>query len=157
MPATGILDMPNTMGGKSMRRRTKMRQRPKRRKKKQESHNMSKEYIYSRWSSLKMKLPEGHEWWDFSSFLEDVGRPPTRGHCLRKIDPKAPWGRDNWHWTTYKGRYDACTYTHNGESLHIGEWSERTGMSRNTILGRIRRGWSVSDAITLPVIKRSSK
>lgn len=46
-------------------------------------------------------------------------------------------------------------YEHNGERLTLAEWSERTGIPRNTIYIRIkRRRWTVDKALTTPTQKR---
>lgn len=42
--------------------------------------------------------------------------------------------------------------TLDGQTLHIGEWARRTGIGRSTIYRRISSyGWSVRDALTVPV------
>ena len=41
------------------------------------------------------------------------------------------------------------TYTHNGETLTLSEWSERTGLRVGTIQGRFSRGWSIARALSV--------
>ena len=41
-----------------------------------------------------------------------------------------------------------------GESLTVTQWSERTGLTRNLIRTRKRRGWSDVDAVTVPDMVR---
>lgn len=38
-------------------------------------------------------------------------------------------------------------YTHNGESLTLTEWSDRTGISRSNLYNRIRKGMTIDEAI----------
>lgn len=40
--------------------------------------------------------------------------------------------------------------TLNGVTRNVTEWSKRTGVSRVTLYMRLRAGWSVVDALTLP-------
>jgi hypothetical protein len=41
--------------------------------------------------------------------------------------------------------------THEGKTLTLIQWSRATGFSRSLITDRIARGWSIADALTLPV------
>lgn len=43
-------------------------------------------------------------------------------------------------------------YTHDGESLSIREWAEKTGICEETIRARIERGWNVDKAVTKPAV-----
>lgn len=42
----------------------------------------------------------------------------------------------------------------NGERLSLAAWGKRLGMTRNSIIERLRRGWSVADAVTIPHTRR---
>jgi hypothetical protein len=37
---------------------------------------------------------------------------------------------------------------HNGQTLHLNEWARQTGIKRETIAGRIKRGWTIEAALT---------
>ncbi|MDW9841316.1 hypothetical protein GOB05_15210 [Sinorhizobium meliloti] len=43
----------------------------------------------------------------------------------------------------------AMTYTHNGKTLTLAQWALATGLSKNTIYGRLYAGWSIERALTL--------
>ncbi len=45
--------------------------------------------------------------------------------------------------------WGARTITAMGETLTAFQWSKRTGVSRHTILARLRSGWSEEEAITI--------
>lgn len=47
--------------------------------------------------------------------------------------------------------------TFNGETKTIKEWSNKTGISANNILCRIRSGWSLERALTEPINKNYSR
>lgn len=51
---------------------------------------------------------------------------------------------------------DAAHYEHDGQSLTLTEWSDKTGILKATIVARLRSGWSFHDAITTPVKPRTA-
>jgi predicted DNA-binding transcriptional regulator AlpA len=49
-------------------------------------------------------------------------------------------------------------YEHAGKSLTLREWSNETGIPLNTLYVRLsRRGWSIEQALTTPLIERSKR
>lgn len=50
--------------------------------------------------------------------------------------------------TQSRNRRSNRVITHNGETLTLAEWSERTGLYQMTIYNRIRSGWTVEEALT---------
>jgi hypothetical protein len=38
-------------------------------------------------------------------------------------------------------------------TLTVSEWAERTGISRITLAGRLKRGWSIEKTLTQPVTR----
>lgn len=55
------------------------------------------------------------------------------------------------------GGTPARTYTHDGKSLTIAEWSRATGLTKSTIGARLRKGWSVERTLTTPRDRRGPK
>lgn len=43
--------------------------------------------------------------------------------------------------------------TWNGETKTIGEWSEQVGIKYHTIMSRLYRGWSVDEALSIPLVR----
>ena len=85
----------------------------------------------------------------------------------------AEWGRiydipyDTLYQRLYRGGYtledairagrrsgqtfiEPVLYEYDGKSMSISEWSEYTGVNKETIRARLRRGWSVGRAVTTP-------
>lgn len=48
-------------------------------------------------------------------------------------------------------QYRKIVIAHNGETLTIREWSERTGLARWVIRSRLQKGWSAERTLTEPV------
>ena len=49
--------------------------------------------------------------------------------------------------------------THNGETLPIEEWAKRLGIKPHSLRNRLRKGWSIEEALTTPclVLQRPSR
>lgn len=97
---------------------------------------------------------------DFAAFRSDVGERPANLTLERK-DNNGPYNAENCIWATMKvqSRNTRRTkrYLYNGESLTLGEWSERTGVPASALYFRINQsGWSVEDALTTPSRKITS-
>ncbi len=92
-------------------------------------------------------------WRKFENFLADMGERPE-GMTLDRIDGDKGYDPKNCRWATSKQQSRNTTQNvvleHAGASRCIAEWSEITGIARGAISGRLRRGWSVRDALTLP-------
>lgn len=87
---------------------------------------------------------------DFTAFYRDMG-PRPEGTELDRIDndgpytgPCAEYPTGNCRWTTrrvqIKNTSVALKITHDGETLSLREWSERTGISLGTLHSRRERG-----------------
>jgi hypothetical protein len=91
----------------------------------------------------------------FESFLADMGPRPSPSHSLDRVDGTRGYEPSNVRWATMteqnRNRKDNRILTHNGESHSLAEWSERTGISDSAIRTRLRKGWTVDDALTIPV------
>jgi hypothetical protein len=129
------------------------------------THGKSRSPIYVCWQNIKQRcfnFKAAHydryggrgitvcdRWLVFDAFVADLGpRPP--GMTLERIDNDGPYSPDNCRWATRKeqsnNRFCNVRITHDGVTLTVAQWSERTGIHRNTIFGRHELGWS-SDRI----------
>ena len=91
------------------------------------------------------------ERWDvFANFLEDMGRCPT-GYSLDRIDVNKGYSPDNCRWadakTQARNKTNTRWITYNGITKALCEWAELSGTKRTMIDKRIRRGWSIGEAI----------
>jgi hypothetical protein len=136
------------------------------------THGMRHTDIYNVWVSMKSRCYNIHNrsypnyggrgitictrWKDsFESFFEDMGNPPSSVHQLDRIDNNGSYSLENCRWVTQK---ENCRNTRsnrfisfNGENLCLTEWQERYGLPRGCIAKRLKRNWTIEEALTTPV------
>ncbi len=90
----------------------------------------------------------------FAQFLSDMGRKPSPGHSLDRIDNSKDYSRDNCRWTTphvqSRNRRRNKWVTVNGQSLIVKDWAKASGINKATIYARIRDGWPLALAVSTP-------
>ena len=91
----------------------------------------------------------------FAAFLSDMGKRPRSGYELDRIDVNRGYEPNNCRWVkpivNARNKRTSHLLTFKGETLCISEWAERLGCRQQAILSRIRRGWSVEQALTTPI------
>ena len=90
-------------------------------------------------------------WNNYEAFLEDMGRAPSPEHSLDRIDNDGNYGPDNCRWATASEQSNNqrtnSLLTINGETKNVSQWSQITGIHRETIYRRIRHGLSDEECI----------
>jgi hypothetical protein len=88
----------------------------------------------------------------FDSFLEDMGPRPSPKHSVERIENEGIYEPNNCKWATAmeqaKNKRNNHYITHNGESLHIQEWSRRLGLSHACISKRLQKGMPIDRILT---------
>lgn len=100
-------------------------------------------------------------WYDsFEKFLDDMGKRPTLGHSIDRIDGTKGYRPDNCRWATRseqaqnqvrssKGRRQRHPpVTYNGVTRTITEWADHVGISRTAMAHRLSTyGWTLDEAL----------
>lgn len=88
------------------------------------------------------------------AFAADMGERPSPKHQIDRINNDGNYEPANCRWATVaeqsRNRRSTKLITFNGETMCLRDWSLRTGLCRVLITHRIRAGWSLADALTLP-------
>lgn len=96
------------------------------------------------------------EWRDncvegFNNFYKDMGIYPSTLHTVERKDVNGNYNKDNCCWATQKeqgnNKRDNHTLMWKGQKYTISEISDILGIKANTLCYRLRRGWSVEEAI----------
>lgn len=94
------------------------------------------------------------EWDQFARFAADMGEPPD-GTSLDRIDNDKGYSKENCRWASKIEQANNCSSNrrleHEGRSLTLAQWSRELGAGRGTISARLKRGFSVSQALATPV------
>ena len=98
------------------------------------------------------------EWKDFVNFRDwALSHGYSDDLTIDRINPKGNYEPSNCRWATEKQQQNNKTSNHfltyKNETKTIAGWSDETGIKPITILMRIRRGWTVEDALTKPIKK----
>jgi hypothetical protein len=88
----------------------------------------------------------------FECFLADMG-PADDGMTVDRIDPNLGYEPTNCRWASWteqnRNRRNNRRYEHGGKNLTAGEWQECTGIPASAITLRIRRGWTIAQALEI--------
>lgn len=120
--------------------------------------NNPKTVGYKNWGGRGIKVCE--RWGKLNNFLADMGPKPSPKHSIERRDNNGDYVPTNCYWAT---RCEQLRNTRRNVwlslddvTLCLKDWATRTGMDQMTIKGRLRRGWSLRDALTIPADKSAS-
>ena len=131
-------------------------------------HGMEGTSIYSIWQKMKSRCEDPRhnsypsyggrgiticERWknSFQNFFDDMGEPPSDLHTLDRRDNNGNYEPGNCRWATPEeqanNRRNSVYITHDGRTQTLTQWAREYGVHPITLAGRLRRGWSVADAL----------
>jgi hypothetical protein len=91
------------------------------------------------------------QWLSFENFLADMGERPI-GRSIDRKDVNGPYCKANCSWATRKEQNRNTRrnrfLTLNGRTQTLAAWAEELDISHTSILARLKRGWSLAEALT---------
>lgn len=96
---------------------------------------------------------EWHDFWKFVAWSDSVGGRPD-GYTIDRIDVNGNYEPSNCRWANSKlqslNKRSNKIITFNGQSKPLHEWALSIGISDQSLAKRIKNGWTIEDALTLP-------
>jgi hypothetical protein len=94
----------------------------------------------------------------FARFLADMGPRPSAQHSIERLDNDGPYAPDNCCWATMReqrrNRRDSVWVIFDGEPELLVDLCAHLGLDRNLVNGRLRMGWSLGRALSVPVRRK---
>lgn len=116
--------------------------------------NTKTHYAYPGYGGRGIKICQ--EWDSFENFFQwAIKNGYKRGLTLDRIDVNGNYCPENCRWATWKeqgnNRRNNKMLTYQGITKTMSEWADIVGMTKNALWRRLNDGWSVEDALTIPL------
>jgi len=139
------------------------------------THGLSQRSEYRIWAGIKTRcfnekdpgypryggrgISMCREWVDsFEAFYEYVGPRPTEAHTIERDDNDGDYEPGNARWATAKeqanNRRSSRFIEYLGERKTVSQWAEILGWKTSTFEMRLKRGWTIEEAASLPLHSR---
>lgn len=138
-------------------------------KRKPKTHGKRYTKLYYIWSNMKNRcfnkkckdyifygargISVCNDWRSFEFFDEwAIENGYREGLSLDRIDNDRSYCPENCRWVTMNEQFNNRRSNHyieyNGENKTITQWAKEYGMTEQMLSGRLRKGWSMEDALT---------
>jgi len=134
------------------------------------THGMHKTREYRIYQSMKSRCYRKHEashrykdrgiiicdrWLNsFENFFVDMGHCPTGKHQIERKDNNGPYSPENCKWATALEQANNTSTNHNvsafGKTQSLSMWARETGINRQTIHFRLRKGQTLEQLVAAP-------
>lgn len=135
------------------------------------THGLSHTKEYGVWLGIKNRCnnPNHHKYYtygargikmdiewenDFTSFIRDMGMRPFSNSSIERLDNEKGYCKENCIWGNpiiqARNTTRSRMLTYNNETRCASEWEELLGIPSSVIRSRIKKGWSVEDALSTP-------
>lgn len=88
----------------------------------------------------------------FENFFEDMGKRPSNGHSIDRIDNEQGYKPGNVRWATAaeQARNTRRTrkLTYDGRTQALTDWATELGVAESTIRSRLKRGWTIAETLS---------
>lgn len=115
--------------------------------------NNPKDKNYRRYGGRGIQVCE--RWGTYQNFLADMGRRPSPGHSIDRIDNDKGYEPSNCRWATAtaqgRNRRNNRLLTLNGKTQGLSVWAEELGATGEALSGRLRAGHSLDVALVAPI------
>jgi hypothetical protein len=94
-------------------------------------------------------------WAEFKNFMLDMGRKPDPKFTIEREDVNGNYEPKNCRWISRKdqgrNKRNSVFVTYEGRKLLLIDLVEELGLSRGTVYSRLKLGWTLAQAIALPI------
>ena len=91
---------------------------------------------------------------DFRKFFLDMGKCP-KGMSIDRKDNDKGYNKENCRWATPSQQQRNKTNTKwiefNGKKMCLADWGDEFSINPDVIGSRLKKGWPIKEAITLPL------
>lgn len=100
-------------------------------------------------------------WKDFNLFVADMGRKPTPRHTIERKDVNGNYEPINCKWATQAEQMRnlrRSVYVEvQGVKVLLMDVADKLGLDRQIVYGRLKNGWSLEAALSIPVNRHKNK
>lgn len=118
-----------------------------------------KSHNYNRYGGRGIKVCK--HWRHFKEFFVDMGVKPTSEHTIERIDVNGNYEPANCRWATKeeqrRNQQRSVYVEYEGERMLLIDLCAKLGINRGIMYGRLRNGWSLGDALLIPVNHHKKK
>jgi hypothetical protein len=107
---------------------------------------------YERWGGRGIRVCS--RWNSFKKFYQDMGPRPSSNHQIERKNNSGNYTPLNCCWATKtqqgRNKRNNRLLSYDGETLPVSAWAERMHVNPDRLYGRLNRGWSIQQTLSIP-------